>query len=483
MSLRGLVRGGGDGARARPPAPQRHVGRAAARRRDRALRDPRRGSPTRAARSRCRASPTTRPSSPPAERAALARAALRRGRVPARRRAASRGVPLSGEPGRGVYEQLWRRPALAVTALEAMPLAGGREPAHRGGARAGRAAARARPGRRARDAPARRARSKRDPPRGVRVETKLESASPGWSTEPVGPAFDAMRRALRAGFEREPSRSAAAARSRSSGPSSPSSAARPRSSSVSRIRRATRTARTRASTSATSARPRARRRTCSRSSARALARASCVVDSTISVRRARERLPFPAWPAHPPAIPSAPAPASRPRSASASSTGSTPCSARRRPRRSPTRSRCCSRRASGTSTASSSTEAHVKALAALRRDARSARSRSRSCRAASCCRTSPACLRSSISRRCARRIVRMTGDESPKKVNPLVPCDLVIDHSVQVDAFALAGRAAASTVEHRVRAEPRALRVPEVGRSRRSTTSASSRRRRASCTR
>ncbi|MBW2390439.1 MAG: aconitate hydratase AcnA [Deltaproteobacteria bacterium] len=34
-------------------------------------------------------------------------------------------------------------------------------------------------------------------------------------------------------------------------------------------------------------------------------------------------------------------------------------------------------------------------------------------------------------------VVRMTGDEaSADKVNPLVPCDLVIDHSVQVDAFA-----------------------------------------------
>ena len=34
-------------------------------------------------------------------------------------------------------------------------------------------------------------------------------------------------------------------------------------------------------------------------------------------------------------------------------------------------------------------------------------------------------------------IVRLTGDEaSARKVNPLVPCDLVIDHSVQVDAFA-----------------------------------------------
>jgi len=33
-------------------------------------------------------------------------------------------------------------------------------------------------------------------------------------------------------------------------------------------------------------------------------------------------------------------------------------------------------------------------------------------------------------------IVRMTGDEADaQKVNPLVPCDLVVDHSVQVDAF------------------------------------------------
>ncbi|SFH83831.1 aconitate hydratase AcnA [Planctomicrobium piriforme] len=34
-------------------------------------------------------------------------------------------------------------------------------------------------------------------------------------------------------------------------------------------------------------------------------------------------------------------------------------------------------------------------------------------------------------------MVRMGGD--PKKINPLVPCDLVIDHSVQVDAFASDG--------------------------------------------
>src|SRR5690606_370057 len=31
-------------------------------------------------------------------------------------------------------------------------------------------------------------------------------------------------------------------------------------------------------------------------------------------------------------------------------------------------------------------------------------------------------------------MIRMGGD--PKKINPLVPCDLVVDHSVQVDEFA-----------------------------------------------
>ena len=60
-------------------------------------------------------------------------------------------------------------------------------------------------------------------------------------------------------------------------------------------------------------------------------------------------------------------------------------------------------------------------------------------------------------------IVRMTGDEaSAGKVNPLVPCDLVIDHSVQVDAFN-SGMALQINSREGVRAQPRALRVPEVG--------------------
>jgi acetylornithine deacetylase/succinyl-diaminopimelate desuccinylase-like protein len=44
---------------------------------------------------------------------------------------------------------------------------------------------------------------RRDPPNGVAVDVALESAASGWETDPVGPAFDAARRALEAGFGRE----------------------------------------------------------------------------------------------------------------------------------------------------------------------------------------------------------------------------------------------------------------------------------------
>jgi acetylornithine deacetylase/succinyl-diaminopimelate desuccinylase-like protein len=112
-------------------------------------------------------------------------------------------VPLSGEPGRSVYEQLWARPALAVTALEAMPLAAaGNQLIAEARARVGLRLA---PGQDAERA-ARRlvAFLEAQPPRGVRVETRVESAAAGWRTEPTGPAFEAARRALRAGYGAEP---------------------------------------------------------------------------------------------------------------------------------------------------------------------------------------------------------------------------------------------------------------------------------------
>jgi acetylornithine deacetylase/succinyl-diaminopimelate desuccinylase-like protein len=112
------------------------------------------------------------------------------------------GARLCGGSGDSVYERLWYRPALALTALEGMPLATA--------ANQLMAEARARVG--VRLAPGqdpKRVRSllveflEHDPPQGVRVETAVTAAVPGWKTTPEGPAFDAARRALSAGYGRE----------------------------------------------------------------------------------------------------------------------------------------------------------------------------------------------------------------------------------------------------------------------------------------
>jgi len=44
---------------------------------------------------------------------------------------------------------------------------------------------------------------KHGPPDGVTVDTRVVAAVSGWKTTPVGPAFDAARRALAAGYGRE----------------------------------------------------------------------------------------------------------------------------------------------------------------------------------------------------------------------------------------------------------------------------------------
>jgi acetylornithine deacetylase/succinyl-diaminopimelate desuccinylase-like protein len=113
------------------------------------------------------------------------------------------GALLQGEQGRGVYERIWRRPSLALTALEGMPM--------EGAANQLMAQARARVG--VRVAPGQDADRvalvldaflHQDPPFGVEVETEVYAAVPGWVTIDEGPAFDAARRALAAGFGREP---------------------------------------------------------------------------------------------------------------------------------------------------------------------------------------------------------------------------------------------------------------------------------------
>ena len=117
-------------------------------------------------------------------------------------RADSGVVPSSALPG-DVWERLWRRPSLAVTALEGRPLA---EAANQlidtASARVGLRLA---PGQDA-DAALRALETflHTDPPWGVEVTTESDTAVAGWVTSPEGPAFDAARRALASGFGRDP---------------------------------------------------------------------------------------------------------------------------------------------------------------------------------------------------------------------------------------------------------------------------------------
>jgi len=111
------------------------------------------------------------------------------------------GTRFTGESGSSLYERLWYRPSLAFTALEGMPLAtAANQLIAEASARIG---VRLAPGQDA----ARVARAltefvRRDPPAGVTVTTRLVTATPGWKTATRGPAFDAARRALAAGYGR-----------------------------------------------------------------------------------------------------------------------------------------------------------------------------------------------------------------------------------------------------------------------------------------
>jgi acetylornithine deacetylase/succinyl-diaminopimelate desuccinylase-like protein len=113
------------------------------------------------------------------------------------------GVALAGEPGFSVYERLWFRPAIAVLALEAVPLAqASNQLVAEARARVG---VRVAPGQDA----GRVAKLLVDfllshPPLGAEVEATPIAVVSGWSTRPEGPAFAAARRALAAGFGREP---------------------------------------------------------------------------------------------------------------------------------------------------------------------------------------------------------------------------------------------------------------------------------------
>src|SRR5204862_8179629 len=112
------------------------------------------------------------------------------------------GVRLGGEKRFSVYERLWTRPALTVIALEARPCLGSSNQIIEA-ARA-RLSLRTVPGMDAREAGrliVKKLTTK--PPYGVKVTAKINGTTPWWTTDPEGPAFEAARGALKAGFGKE----------------------------------------------------------------------------------------------------------------------------------------------------------------------------------------------------------------------------------------------------------------------------------------
>jgi acetylornithine deacetylase/succinyl-diaminopimelate desuccinylase-like protein len=113
-----------------------------------------------------------------------------------------KGTRLAGERGYSVYEQLWTRPSLTVIAFDARPIKGSsnqiidhvtarlslRTVPNMDGKAAGKAVIR---------------KLTAKPPYGAKVTARIVGTTPWWTTDPEGPAFEAARRALKAGYGRE----------------------------------------------------------------------------------------------------------------------------------------------------------------------------------------------------------------------------------------------------------------------------------------
>jgi acetylornithine deacetylase/succinyl-diaminopimelate desuccinylase-like protein len=116
---------------------------------------------------------------------------------------AARGLRLHARGAGAVHEALWHRPSIAVTALEASPVEGSSNqivPSAR--ARVGVRIVPGQDPRRVRAALVRHLRA--NVPWGLALRVIPLSASPAWATSSDGPAFEATRRALRAGYGVEP---------------------------------------------------------------------------------------------------------------------------------------------------------------------------------------------------------------------------------------------------------------------------------------
>ena len=112
------------------------------------------------------------------------------------------GVRLWGETQYSLLERQWTRPALTVIALEARPFLGSSNQIIE--AAKARLSLRTVPGMDARETG--RLIIKKlttRPPHGVKVKASITSATPWWTTDPEGPAFEAARAALKAGFGKE----------------------------------------------------------------------------------------------------------------------------------------------------------------------------------------------------------------------------------------------------------------------------------------
>jgi cysteinylglycine-S-conjugate dipeptidase len=110
---------------------------------------------------------------------------------------------LAGDPRSSVYERIWFRPAIAVTAFESVPMARAtNQLIDEARAQVGVRLAPGQDPERVRELVL--AELRRDPPWGVQVEIEVEGAYPGWLTTPEGPAFEAAARAMRRGFGRDP---------------------------------------------------------------------------------------------------------------------------------------------------------------------------------------------------------------------------------------------------------------------------------------
>ena len=113
------------------------------------------------------------------------------------------GVKLVGERAYSVYERLWARPSLTVIALESQGILGSSNQIV-DSARA-RLSMRTVPDMDSREAGELLIRKlTRRPPHGAHVEARIVRTTPWWKTDPEGPTFDAARRALEAGFKKEP---------------------------------------------------------------------------------------------------------------------------------------------------------------------------------------------------------------------------------------------------------------------------------------